>query len=205
MRGAELSCDRALYWSCCQKCPGRSPPRERVTPSQPGFLRAGLTRFFLAWAGCSWAWRSICMGWRAPDGGLPGKCLPGARLVPESMSHEQSNPIKPLSPARPGAFQALPQRDTASCPQSQDRPPVSLPGPRGCVPLADGEPSLRTSPASQHLSALPGQCPGFPCGNSPVPPPSPLTDTLQRHHRAPVPVIQHPSWCRRERAKLWMD
>lgn len=100
--GAELSRDRVLYRSCCQKCsrqvnmqrkgdpiPARLPPG-RADPLFPGLgpVQLGL--------------EVSLHGWRAPDGGLPGKCLPGARLVPESVSHEQSNPIKPLSTARPG-------------------------------------------------------------------------------------------------------
>lgn len=156
-----------------KSAPGSSPPRERVTPSQPGFLPAGLTHFFLAWAGCSWAWSSICPGWRAPDGGLPGKCLPGARLVPESMSHERSNPIKPLSPARPGRLPGAAPKGhgllSSESGQATSKPPRTQ---RKSL-WQMGEPGFRTFPASQHLSALPGQCPGFPRGNSPVLPQAP--------------------------------
>lgn len=57
----------------------------------------------------------------------------GTRLVPERMSHEQSNGMEPLPLARAGsASRALSQRGTASsAPQSQDGQLVNPTGRRG--------------------------------------------------------------------------
>lgn len=96
----------------------------------------------------------------------------GTRLVPESMSHEHRNLIKPFSPARAG----VPPR---RCPKGRSLLSSSESGRQAARQPhktqrtqsfgRSGAPCLRTCPAPQHLSALRGQCPVFPRGNSPGP------------------------------------
>lgn len=120
----------------------------------------------------------------------------GTRLVPESMSHEQSNAMEPLPQPHPGQRappRCLPPRGAASChPQKQDGPgdpasypcldlrqPVNPTGPRGEPAVQMGGPAQdlpksRNDTESQHGFLTPfcssRPMPRFPTRESPRPP-----------------------------------